>query len=172
MKIIISGKGRDSMDKEFISYIREITSSKEFQRMKKHKHHINGTVYGHSVKVAYLCYRHHKRYGLKMDIKELIIGALLHDYYLYNLHGVGEKHRFHWFKHPKCALKNALKKYPDLTDMQRDMIKHHMFPLTPIPPKTKAGWLICFYDKVAAISDRFETKKNRKISFHNIPSKQ
>ena len=150
----------DVMEKEFMSYIRDIVSSKEFLATKNHRHHINGTVYSHSVKVAYLCYKYHKKHKLNMDIKDLVRGALLHDFYLYNLHGDGKKHRFHWFKHPSKALNNAIKKYPDLTEMQRDMIKHHMFPLTPIPPKTKAGWIICFYDKVAAVSDRFE-RKNR-----------
>lgn len=34
-----------------------------------------------------------------------------------------------------------------------------MFPLTPIPPQTKAGWLLCFYDKVAAVSDYLSENK-------------
>lgn len=147
------------INKEFISYIRDITRSEEFRKMKNYKHHINGSVYDHSVKVAYLCYKHHKRFGLKMDIKEFVRGALLHDYYLYNLHDKSTSRRFHWFKHPGCALKNALKKYPALTDTQQDMIKHHMFPITPMPPSTKAGWILCFYDKVAAVSDCFGKNK-------------
>ena len=59
----------------------------------------------------------------------------------------------HGFKHPKRALKNAMDKYPDLTDNEKDMIGRHMFPLTILPPKTRAGWILCFYDKVAAVSD-------------------
>ena len=154
------------MEKEFVSYIRDIISSREFQSTKGHRHHINGTVYRHSIKVAYLCYKHHKRFKPKIDIRELVRGALLHDFYLYNLHGDGQKHKFHWIKHPSHALKNATKKYPELTEMQRDMIKHHMFPLTPVPPKTRAGWIICFYDKIAAVSDRFEIKDRSKKRPH------
>jgi len=37
--------------------------------------------------------------------------------------------------------------------MQQDMIKHHMFPITIMPPRTVAGWLLCFYDKLAAVND-------------------
>ena len=44
--------------------------------------------------------------------------------------------------------------------------KHHMFSLTPMPPTTIAGWLICFYDKVAAISDRFGENKWEITSFN------
>ncbi|MBQ7347729.1 MAG: HD domain-containing protein [Clostridia bacterium] len=121
--------------------------------MKGYKHHIKGSVYDHSLKVAYLCYRHHKRFGTGVDLREFVRGALLHDYYLYDWHDKDPAHKFHGFTHPKHALENAVKKYPDLTPAQRDMIRSHMFPLTPIPPKTRCGWLVCFYDKVAAIGD-------------------
>ena len=147
------------IEKEFIALIRDTTRSKEFRRMKGYKHHVKGSVYDHSVKVAYLCYKHRKRFKMKIDIDEFIKGALLHDFYLYDLHGGGTPRRFHWFTHPGCALRNALEKYPFLTGTQQDMIRHHMFPLTPMPPKTAAGWLICFYDKIAAISDRFGENK-------------
>lgn len=164
--------------KEFVFLVRDILHSGEFREMKRYKHHVKGSLYDHSVKVAYLCYRHHKRFGLKTDIADFVRGAMLHDYYLYDLHDSCVSHKFHWFKHPKKALQNALEKYPALTYTQRDMIKHHMFPLTPMPPMTKAGWLICFYDKIAAISDRFGEnrwamaqicfEKNKKDWVYNI----
>lgn len=144
------------MEKEFLDLVNDIITSHEFQEMKKYQHHVKCNLYGHSLKVAYLCYLHHKKYGTKIDLREFVRGAVLHDYYLYNLHGGGKRYRLHWFKHPKIAFENAVKKYPDLTEAQRDIIKNHMFPLTLIPPKTKAGWLVCFYDKVAAVSDRLK----------------
>lgn len=148
--------------KEFVSFARDILHSKEFQKMKTYRHHVKGTLYDHSIKVAYLCYRHHKRFGSQNELKELVRGALLHDYYLYDLHDGTRSHRFHWFRHPGCALQQALAHYPSLTHTQQDMIKHHMFPLTVVPPTTQGGWLVCFYDKIAAISDRFgrKTRKN------------
>ena len=142
------------LKKEFNEIAHDILNSNEFLKMKSYKVHVKGSLYDHSVKVAYLCFKHHKRFKMKMDVSELVRGALLHDYYLYDLHGGDKKYRFHWFKHPTKALEMATEKYPMLTKTQRDMIKNHMFPLTLIPPKTKAGWLVCFYDKVAAITDR------------------
>lgn len=139
------------MNKEFYGLIRDIIASEEYIGMKRYKHHVKGSVYDHSIKVAYLCYKHHKRFGTKTPLREFVRGALLHDYYLYDWHD--KEHKFHGFTHPRRALENALAKYPDLTHRERDMIRRHMFPLTPIPPRTKAGWLICFYDKVAAVSD-------------------
>lgn len=145
--------------KEFVSIVRDILHLDEFKRMKKYRHHVKGSLYDHSVKVAFLCFKHHKKFGLKTDIVDFVRGAMLHDFYLYDLHGENSSHKFHWFRHPNAALKNAMEKFSPLTYTQRDMIKHHMFPLTPVPPTTKAGWLVCFYDKIAAISDRFGENK-------------
>ena len=149
--------------KDFLSLIKDILRSEEFIAMKKYIHHVKGSLYEHSIKVAFLCYKHHLRFNLKTDLSDFVRGALLHDYYLYDLHGDGRRHKFHWFNHPKLALTNAMQKYPTLTYIQKDMIQHHMFPLTPLPPRTSAGWLVCFYDKVAAISDRFAKRKRLPI---------
>lgn len=139
--------------------IRDVIHSSEYCAMKNYKHHIKGSVFDHSVKVAFLCYKHHKRFGTKINLEEFVRGALLHDYYLYDWHDKSSPHKFHGFTHPRCALNNALEKYPDLTETEQDMILRHMFPLTPIPPHTKAGWLLCFYDKAAAVSDYFGENK-------------
>lgn len=146
---------KDMEDQEFTCLVNDMIYSEEFQKMKEWRHHIKGNVYEHSLKVAYLCYKHHKRFGMKVDIKEFVRGALLHDYYLYDLHGGNTPHKRHWIRHSKEALKNALEKYPDLTETQQEMIRCHMFPLTLEPPKTAAAWAVCFYDKVAAVNDYF-----------------
>lgn len=143
--------------KEFNGLIHNIVHSEEFRRMKQYKHHLVGNTYEHSINVAYLCYRHYKRHKSKVDLNELIRGALLHDYFLYDRHDKSDTEHVrglvHGFMHPSRALANATHAYPDLTKTERDVIKRHMFPLTPIPPKTRCGWLVCFYDKVAAICD-------------------
>ena len=147
-------------NREFYKMIREIVRSEEFRAMKSYRHHIKSNIFDHSVKVAYLCYRHHKRFHPKIPLRELVRGALLHDYYLYDWHDKRPSYRFvHGFVHPKKAFQNALSHYPDLTRAERDMIRRHMFPLTVIPPTTQAGWLICFYDKIAAISDYWEARR-------------
>ncbi len=144
---------------EFVALTRYVLHTAEFGQMKHYQHHRKSTLYHHSLKVAFLCYKYYKRHprmGRTIGLRDFLLAALLHDYYLYDLHGAGEKHRLHWFRHPGAALRNALLAYPALTRGQRDMIKHHMFPLTLNPPRTRAGWLVCFYDKIAAIHDRYE----------------
>ena len=150
------------IDREFYQLIRDVIKTEEFVGMKGCKHHVKGSVYDHSIKVAYLCYKHHKRHRMGIDLCEFVIGALLHDFYLYDWHDRLPAHRMHIFTHQKCSLENALRRYPDLTAAQQDMIGRHMFPLVPLPPKTKAGWLICYYDKLAALSDYFGENKWKK----------
>ncbi len=147
------------IEKEFYCLIRDIVKTKEFRSMKCCKHHIKGSVYEHSIKVAYLCYKHHKKHGTSIDLGEFVRGALLHDFYLYDWHDMLPGHRLHIFTHPKYALLNAIKHYPELTGRQQDMIGRHMFPLTLLPPKTRVGWLVCYYDKIAALSDYFGKNK-------------
>ncbi|MBR2371026.1 MAG: HD domain-containing protein [Clostridia bacterium] len=141
------------MDREFFEIAKRITENCEYYKLKSYKHHINTTTYRHSLKVAYLCYLHLKKHGSLEKANTVVRGALLHDYFLYDCHAEDTSRRLHNLRHPKVALKNARKRYPDLTYAEEDMILHHMFPLTPIPPKTRAGWLVCLYDKIATVSD-------------------
>jgi uncharacterized protein len=121
--------------------------------MKHHRHHVRSNARDHSIKVAFLCYLYHKTYSPDIDLREFVRGALLHDYYLYDWHDKAKGTRLHLFTHPRRALRNVLARYPELSKMQKDMILHHMFPLTPVPPLTRGGWLLWFYDKFAALSD-------------------
>lgn len=147
------------IDKEFNELVEEIINSDDFKSMKGYRHHVKSTLYDHSIKVAYLCYKYHKKHKPKFKLKNFVRGALLHDYYLYDWHDRLPENRLHGFTHSKRALKNALLRYPDLSDMEKDMIKNHMFPLTITPPRTKAGWLVCYFDKIVAIKEYFQKRK-------------
>ena len=147
------------IQREFISLAHEVIRTEEYRRLRGYRHHVRGTVFSHSIKVAYLCYRHARRFGWRCDTRALVRGALLHDFYLYERRGMG---LLHWVIHPRHALKNAVALYPDLSGRERDMIRRHMFPLTPIPPRYKEGWLLCYFDKAAAISDLLGKQKRKK----------
>ena len=122
------------MDMTFYRMIRDVIKTPEFEGMKRYRHHVKGSVYDHSIKVAYLCYWHQKHFKTGLNTGELLRGALLHDFYLYDWHDREPGRRLHLFTHPREALKNALRRYPDLTAGQRDMIRNHMFPITPHTP--------------------------------------
>ena len=150
----------------FYQLIHDIINSDEFLKMSMQKHHIKTSVYDHCLKVAYLCYKHHRKYNCKTDIKEVVRAALLHDYFLYdriNKQSGDDINRFvHLFKHPATALHNAENDYPDLTRKERNALQRHMFPIVPIPPTTACGWMVCYYEKVAAIGDYLHVQKWKK----------
>ena len=140
-------------DEEFLALVNEIVEREEYRKTKDCRHHIKVSVYDHSLRVAWLCYRHCKRFGSKEDAREAVRGALLHDLYLYDREREPQRRRRHARRHPWRALLNASRLFPDLSEAERDAILNHMFPLTGRAPKTRVGRLVCFYDKLAAIAD-------------------
>ena len=66
-------------EQEFLDYINPIITNDEFIKRKDYMHHINLSVYDHSMQVAYKSYLFAKKH--KLDVKSITIGALLHDFY-------------------------------------------------------------------------------------------
>ena len=92
------------------------------------------------------------RFGIPVDRPSLLRGALLHDYFLYDWHDPSNGHRWHGFTHPRTACERAQEDF-DLTDRERDIITHHMFPLVPAPPRCREAWIVCLADKACALSE-------------------
>ena len=117
----------------------------------------------HSIAVAYYCYRLSVRFGfLKLNKRELIRGALLHDYFLYDWHDPGRPHLTHGFTHPGEALREAERDF-SLNWIERDVIHRHMFPLTPIPPQTREGRLVSLADKISAVLETFGVPQEMRV---------
>lgn len=92
------------------------------------------------------------RHGVSVDRSSLVRGALLHDYFLYDWHVPDPSHRLHGFTHPYTALRNAEHDFA-LTSRERNIIVHHMFPLTPFPPTCREAWIVCLADKACALRE-------------------
>ena len=118
--------------------------------------HGNTSCLLHSIAVAYYCYRLSVRFGfLKLNNRELIRGALLHDYFLYDWHIPDKNRPLHGFYHPTAALKNAESDF-SLSERERDIIAKHMFPLTLKPPAFKESYVVCLVDKVCSVYEIFK----------------
>lgn len=116
--------------------------------------HGDTTVLLHCIAVAYFALWLARRLRLKCDEKSLIRGALLHDYFLYDWHVPDPSHRLHGFRHPAIALENAQADL-ELSNTEQDIILHHMFPLTPTPPRCREAVLVCMVDKVCGLYETF-----------------
>lgn len=138
-------------DPIFQELILEIINHPEYEKLKEFHHHQNSTYY-HNIKVAWLSYLVGRRLNLKL--KDLVRGALLHDFFLYNWRKEKpEDGKLHAFAHPKEALSNSKKHFAPLTLIEEDIILKHMWPLTIIPPKYIESFLVCIVDKIVATKE-------------------
>ena len=133
----------------------EFNNVNKYRELKSMVHHGNNRL-DHINRVAKMSFYLSKY--LKLDYVSCTRGAMLHDFYFYNWrnkHVDGQK-KFHLFRHPKIALKNAEDLF-ELNDMEKDIIVKHMWPLTVIPPKFKEGYIVTLVDKYCAAKDFFRT---------------
>ena len=136
------------LDKEFLEIVQPILDLEEFNNTKFQRHH-GITRYDHSMNVAYITYVVTK--NLKLNYKEATFAALIHDFF--NDEVKDENGYKRLVDHPKHALKNAMR-YFKLTDLQKDIIAKHMFPVTLTPPKYKESILVSLIDKYSSINER------------------
>ena len=149
-------------ERYFISVVNEVKGQSRLARSKAFCQHGSTSVYAHSLKVAYASYRLAVGWRLPVSSHELIRGALLHDYFLYDWHDREHAHRRpHGFYHPGAALENARRDF-SLTQREENIIRRHMFPLTAVPPRYLEAWLVCFTDKICSLRETFQAKKSRR----------
>lgn len=136
----------------FKEILANIKANSRFELNDNFIQHGKTTVKMHCIAVAYTALFISYRLKLRVNEAELIRGALLHDYFLYDWHERSLANMIHGYTHPGKALKQAMKDF-DLSDTEKDMIKHHMFPLTITPPKTTEGKILCLADKLVATKE-------------------
>lgn len=139
------------LHREIMRNASDIIQSRNFNLTKRHIQHGNMTVNRHCMNVAkYSLAISHKleRMGIRCNREELVRGALLHDYFLYDWHepDYSKPHKLHGFYHPGVALRNAKREYR-LTPREEDIIKKHMWPLTVVPPMCREAWIVTTADK-------------------------
>ncbi len=139
-------------DAEYMECVHDIMDSPIFQSMDNFIQHGNTTCKAHCIKVSYMSYCICRRLG--WDYRETARGALLHDFFLYDWHTHAREtgNHFHGYTHPRTALNNAVKHFT-LTEKEKDMILRHMWPLTPVPPKTREGMAIVYADKFCSLAE-------------------
>lgn len=153
---------RYDIDDTYMECVRDILEHPIFQSMEQFMQHGNTTCKAHCIQVSYMSYCICRRRG--WDYVQAARAGLLHDLFLYDWHTHAKEtgERFHGFTHPRKALNNAVRHF-DLTDKERDIILRHMWPLTPIPPKSREGMTIIYADKFCSLT---ETAARMKRWFH------
>ena len=138
------------LDRQYINIVRDILDNKEFDKMSEIVHHGLDRK-GHSLRVSYYSYRVAKLLGL--DYQGAARAGLLHDFFFENNQKSNMPKRLKTLvEHPNYALDNAMK-YFDLTEVEKDIIQSHMFPIGIKLPRYAEGWLVNFVDDVVAINE-------------------
>ena len=131
-------------------YGADIVESKLFEREKEHIQHGSTTTYTHSLCVTYISVWMAIRCRREVDMRTLVRGALLHDYFLYDWHEKNEYHNLHGFKHATISMNNARRDF-GVDDKTAFVIYAHMFPLNLMRvPVTREARIVCMADKMCA----------------------
>lgn len=142
----------------------DILNSDNFRATKGHVQHGSMTVNNHCIDVAKYSLTISEKLRIASNQRELIRGALLHDYFLYDWHQ--KEHvkpwKLHGFFHPGIALENAMKEY-SLTNREIDIIRKHMWPLTVIPPRCREAWIVTTADKWCSLMETFRIHKGHGV---------
>lgn len=139
---------------KFDELSRPTLESGRFLELATFTQHGTTTTLDHVVAVAYASLFVALSSDAHVNEHDLVRGALLHDYYLYDWHDhSAAPDKWHGFTHPRHALNNALIDFPDLSPIERDIILHHMFPLVPFPPRSKEAWIVSLCDKLCSSAE-------------------
>lgn len=137
--------------REVIEYL--LTNGRLKEEFNIH-HHYTSNVFTHSIRVGRLSLKIAKFLHLKINEKDLLIGSLLHDYFLYNWHDKNSHNGLHGYTHSKVAADNAKLDY-NVNNKIYSMIYSHMFPLNITHvPKSKEAWVLTVADKIVALKEQ------------------
>ena len=104
----------------------------KIQEMKRYIQHGSITTYEHVERVTKLCFLINRRWHLGADERALVIGAFMHDFYLYDWHENDKSHRLHGY----------------------------MWPLTITKlPRSREAWILCLVDKYISTEETFAMRK-------------
>ena len=130
-------------------------------KMKDISMHRGSNCYIHSFKVAKLAIKRALRHK-KGDLYVILLGSILHDYYLYDWRIERDKMNKHLSSHPFIAAENAIRDF-NISDNIRKVIETHMWPVNIKDfPKTKEARIISHADKTIYLKEIVCSKRYKK----------
>lgn len=139
-------------EKDLMRYGRDIIISDIFVSGFDQTHHYYTTVADHTLNVALtsleMVYRL-ERLHIRLDKRPIVAGALCHDLGIIGRHEKYKNNAVCCQLHPLDSVKVARTLLADLDPKTRKIISRHMFPMTPLPPTSLAGWVVDIADTVS-----------------------
>ena len=149
---------------EIERYAGAILNDPRFQKLRSFEHHgPANTVYDHSLAVTRAAYRIACALHLsEEETASVVRAALLHDFFMYNWNDPASMRPLHGFTHAREALCNAQKQF-ELNEIERDVIKKHMFPLNIALPRYRETALVSAADKISAVMELLHSARALRI---------
>ena len=135
---------------EYYETVKDILEHPTVRKMKQYPHHYDTSCYRHCLHVSFLNFMICKK--LHWDARAAARAGMLHDLFLYDWHQHAKEtgDYFHGLTHPRYAMHMA-EKYFKLTKKEKEIILHHMWPITVSLPKSKEGYLTTITDKISGL---------------------
>ena len=139
--------------------VKDLLRDPRIRKMQEYSQHETSNSLKHSIHVAKVSFALAERMHVRIDEQVLATGAILHDYYLYDIDESGFSDYKHGTKHPQTALDNAMKEF-QLSPKEQNIIRSHMWPLTLFHvPKSKEAWIVSLADKYCATKEMYGRRK-------------
>ncbi len=135
---------------EFYKEVSHVISHPIVQQMKGQRQHNDGMDrYSHSLCVAYISYKISKKIGLNAN--SCAIAGLLHDTGIENCDKNFKERLISFFSHAKKS-EEVASDYFDLSELEKNIIKSHMWPTNIInPPLFSEAVVVNLVDKYCAV---------------------
>lgn len=160
----LSKEEKEKLESIYQSFLHD----EKILRMKEIKMHRGSNCYEHTFKVVKRA-MHHVEISSKKNINSeiVLVGAILHDYYLYDWRVDRSKRKGHGNNHVQRALENASKDF-NISPEVKEVIGTHMWPINiKNYPKSREAKIVSISDKMVALCEsltsiRYKEKKRDK----------
>ena len=160
----LSPEQKEKLENIYQSFLND----EKILKMKEFSMHRGSNCYEHTFKVVKRAIRHVGRSTKKnINPEVVLIGAILHDYYLYDWRVDRSKLKGHAKNHVQIALENASKDF-NISPEIKEVIGTHMWPINIRNyPKSREAKIVSISDKMVALcealtSKRYKNKKREK----------
>lgn len=144
---------RAALEARFEALARTYLEDESVRSMAGFVQHGSVSTLAHCIAVAKASLALATRLKLRIDESDLVVGALLHDFYLYDWHDRATARPHHATRHPLYAAENAVRRF-GVNARIEGVIAAHMWPLPPTRiPRTKEAWVVCVADKWCALTE-------------------
>jgi len=155
------GRLTPEQKKKYQELYESLYNDPRIKRLYDIKQHRGSNTLYHVMKVTRKAYTLAKHCIVKVNYEDLITGAMLHDYFLYDWRNDRSKLKRHGHRHPKIAKANAIRDF-NVNKKVQNIIVSHMWPINCFHLHTSLeGHIVSLADKYVSIREALTSAKHK-----------